>query len=108
MSERIDGQSKQIEALQRQADDDWTRFDHRHEEHAQRFNTLLEEVRADWKQMDRFIQASTENIQTLFAEVFSYLAAIGGVDKKLYRAYNQTEIFRTRKQFSRASWAEAL
>ena len=60
---------------------DWTRFDHRHEEHAQRFNTLLEEVRADWKQMDRFIQASTENIQTLFAEVFSYLAAIGGVDK---------------------------
>jgi len=69
LSERIDGQSKQIEALQRQADDDWTLFDHRHEEHAQRFNTLLEEVRADWKQMDRFIQASTENIQTLFAEV---------------------------------------
>ena len=61
--------SERIEGLRRQADDDWTRFDQRHEEHAQRFNTLLEEVRADRLQMDQFIQSSTENIQTLFAEV---------------------------------------
>ena len=41
----------------------------RWEENNQRFHNLLEEARADRQMMDRFMQASTENIQTLFAEV---------------------------------------
>jgi chromosome segregation ATPase len=78
LSARIDSQSEQIGVLRRQADDDWTRFDQRHEEHAQRFNTLLEEVRADRQQMDRFMQSSTENIQTLFAEISRIWRRLGG------------------------------
>jgi hypothetical protein len=87
LSERIDAQSGRIERVERQAEDDWTRFDQRHEEHAQRFNTLLEEARADrqeWRQkFDEQIsemreareanqaehRAFTQNIQTLLAEV---------------------------------------
>ncbi|NMF84654.1 hypothetical protein [Nodosilinea sp. P-1105] len=41
----------------------------RWEENNQRFNNLLEEARADRQVMEHFIQTSTENIQTLFAEV---------------------------------------
>jgi DNA anti-recombination protein RmuC len=87
LSERIDTQSDRLERVERQSEDDWTRFDQRHEEHAQRFNTLLQEARADrqeWRQrFDEQIsemveareanqaehRAFTQNIQTLLAEI---------------------------------------
>jgi hypothetical protein len=55
---------------------DRVRFDQLHEEHTQRFNTLLEEARADRAEMRAAREANTtehraftQNIQTLLAEI---------------------------------------
>ena len=69
LAERINTLASVMDGLVRERRADRIEDRQRWEENNQRFNNLLEEARADRQMMDRFMQASTENIQTLFAEV---------------------------------------
>jgi hypothetical protein len=64
---------------------DRVRFDALHEEHTQRFNTLLEEARADRAEMRAAREANTtehraftQNIQTLLAEIARLWQRVAG------------------------------
>ncbi|MBD2234926.1 hypothetical protein [Phormidium tenue] len=64
---------------------DRVRFDQLHEEHTQRFNTLLEEARADRAEMRAAREANTtehraftQNIQTLLAEIARLWQRVAG------------------------------
>lgn len=69
LSRQINTLASVMDGLVRERRDDRVEDRQRWEENNQRFNNLLEEARADRQIMNQFIQSSTENIQTLFAEV---------------------------------------
>lgn len=69
LAERINTLVSVMDGLVRERRADRVEDRQRWEENNLRFTNMLEEARADRQMMDRFMQASTENIQTLFAEV---------------------------------------
>jgi exonuclease VII large subunit len=76
LSERIDSQSERIDRTEQQVEDDWTRSDQRHEEHTRRFNTLLEEARADRIEWRRRFDEQQKEANKRFGEVLSQIQQI--------------------------------
>lgn len=64
LAERINTLASVMDGLIRERRVDQIEDRQRWEENGQRFNNMLEEARADRQIMDRFMQASTDNIQT--------------------------------------------